>query len=249
MKHSESIHRGGFTVWELVVVVLVLLLLAVLLLNMVPRGRNGRQEITCINNLKQIGMAVRLWSGDNGDRSPDQVPVGEGGLANTNATKVPAWLAFQFFQVMSNELNTPKLVICPQDQARLAAGAGAYSFHPNRPGARFDNLAVSYFVGGGAKEDYPQMLLSGDRNIYGPTTTPDSNDGYGNSPTNGSGARVVFGSKPSRVGWTSRIHRTVGNVALANGSVQQLSSSGLIQALNNSGDTNTVPGANVILFP
>ncbi len=111
-----------------------------------------------------------------------------------------------------------------------------------------NNLTVSYFVGCNAAEDR-QMILSGDRNIYGPTTTPDSNEGYGNSPTNGSGACVVFGTNPAKVGWTSRIHRNGGNVAFDDGSVQQFTSRRLIQALANSGDTNTVPGANVIVFP
>ena len=98
------------------------------------------------------------------------------------------------------------------------------------------------------------MIVSGDRNIYGPTTGTNSHSGYGNSPINGSGACVVFGTnlptnEPLRVGWTARIHRNQGNVAFADGSVQQFGSRQLVQAFNDTGDTNTVPGANVILFP
>ena len=249
MKRSRSKHWGGFTVWELVVILALLALLAALLLPALAQAKRKSSRINCINNVKQIGTAARLWAGDNNDRFPDQVPASGGGLSDTNMTKAPAWAAFQFFQVMSNELNTPKIVQCPTDEARSAARAITSSFQTDGPGLPFNNLAVSYFVRCAAKQGQPQMILSGDRNIYGPTTTPDSNVGYGNSPTNGSGARVIFGSKPARVGWTPRIHRKGGNVAFADGSVQQLSSAGLLQALANSGDTNTIPGANVIVFP
>jgi hypothetical protein len=56
------------------------------------------------------------------------------------------------------------------------------------------------------------------------------------------------------VGWASKIQHfkkptSAGNVAFADGWVSQLTSPGLVLALNNSGDTNTVSGANVILFP
>jgi prepilin-type processing-associated H-X9-DG protein len=150
---------------------------------------------------------------------------------------------------MSNELNTPKILCCPQDPERWPAGPIGYGgFESGSPRGYFGNLVVSYFAGCNTAYDRPQMIVSGDRNIHGPTPT-DSNDGYGFSPTNGSGARVVFGTNPAKVGWTSRIHRNLGNVAFADGSVQQLSSAGLLQAFANSGDTNTIPGANVIVFP
>ena len=252
LKHSDN--RCGFSRWELLVVLAVLALLTALLLPALFPVERKAHRINCVNNLKQIGTAVRLWAGDNGDRTPDRVPLNEGGVADTNATKAPAWAAWRFFQVMSNELNTPKLVLCPEDRARSAAGPVYSDFQSDGQGGRFGNLALSYFVGCGTTEDRPQMLLSGDRNIYGPITEPNSNDGYGNSPTNGSGSCVVFGANrptrgPLRVGWTTRTHRNQGNVVFADGSVQQLTSRKLVEAINNTGDTNTVPGANTILFP
>ena len=256
MKPRHGKHRGGFSVWELVAVVMLLLVLALWLLPPLSAAKKGAQRINCINNLKQIGMGTRLWAMDNNNRFPDQVPVSEGGVARTNTAGVGAADTFRFFQVMSNELNTPKILVCPSDGARPSGTASGtlwptnVSFQSEGPNAYFtNNLVVSYFVGCSAAEVHPQMFLSGDRNIYGPTTKPEANGGYGNSPTNAAGARVAFGSKPSRVGWTAWIHVNAGNVAFADGSVQQFGSRKLIQAFNNSGDTNTVPGANVILFP
>jgi hypothetical protein len=121
---------------------------------------------------------------------------------------------FRHFQVMSNELSMPKILICPED-TRVAAA----SF------ARLKNQNVSYFVGLEAKDEYPQRFLDGDRNITGER-----------DPENGI-LKLVPGQ---RANWTQDIHVNHGNLGLADGSVQQLSDAGLHEALQNSGDpTNT----------
>jgi hypothetical protein len=50
--------------------------------------------IQCINNLKQLGLAMRIWAGDNNDKYPTSLVV------------------------MSNELSVVKILICPGDKAR-----------------------------------------------------------------------------------------------------------------------------------
>ena len=61
------------------------------------------------------------------------------------------------------------------------------------------------------------MFLSDDRNPYGPMPKPDANDGYGDSPADGSGRRVASGSnlstnEPLCVGWTALLHGNAGIV-------------------------------------
>jgi hypothetical protein len=160
--------------------------------------------------LKQCGLAFSIWEGDNDDKYPMDVPMASGGTKefNTGAD------TFRHFLVMSNELSTPKILVCPAD-TRTAA----YNFSHLR------NANVSYFVGLDASESDPQMLLDGDRNITGES-----------APENGI-LKLVPGQ---RVSWTSEMHVNQGNVGLSDGSVQQLSNSGLQNALQNSGDaTNT----------
>jgi len=61
------------------------------------KARERAQSINCVNNLKQIGLAVRTWGLDNGDvYSPD-------------------------FLSMSNELSTPRILVCPGDTNRPVA--------------------------------------------------------------------------------------------------------------------------------
>jgi hypothetical protein len=55
------------------------------------------QSILCINNLKQIGLAARIWANDNSDVYPPN------------------------FLSMSDELSTPKILVCPADKARKPA--------------------------------------------------------------------------------------------------------------------------------
>ncbi len=200
----------GFTLVMLLIVIAVLAILAALLLPALASAHNKARRINCVNNLKQCGLAFRIWDGDNGDRLPMDVPTAKGGTKefDTGAD------TFRHFQVMSNELSTPKILICPADTRLVASDF-----------ASLKNQNVSYFVGLEANDANPQRFLDGDRNL-----TAD------NAPENGI-LKLVPGQ---RVSWTSSLHVNQGNVGLSDGSVQQYTSSALRQALKNSGDpTNT----------
>ena len=47
-----------------------------------PPGKK-KQKISCVNNLKMIGIASRLWTCDYGGRYPFNVSTNEGGLLET----------------------------------------------------------------------------------------------------------------------------------------------------------------------
>jgi hypothetical protein len=87
------------------------------------------QKITCVNNLKHIGLAFRLWALDNDDRFPCNVSTNAGGAMEFCAVGRDGFErnTAGHFQVMSNELNTPKILICPQDKTK-------------KPSADFANL-------------------------------------------------------------------------------------------------------------
>jgi hypothetical protein len=120
------------------------------------------------------------------------------------------------------------------------------------------NSNVSYFIGLEATEDFPSMILSGDRNIYGGLNTfanytATQNSGYGDASH--FGAFGLLGTNwstasPPAPGWTGLMHQQAGNLLLCDGSVQQVSSSGLRTQLQNSGDATPSPlGPNGIMFP
>ena len=79
-------------------------------------ARQRAQSIMCMNNMKQIGLAARLWANDHGNVFPPD------------------------FVTMRNELNTPKILFCPAsptgaqavDWAQLNPSAINYQFlNPN----------------------------------------------------------------------------------------------------------------------
>src|SRR6516165_882321 len=106
----------GMTLLEAVVVIFLLSMLAIVLVPaLVPVHHKGGPN--CANTLKQVGQAFQVWAGDNNDNFPTEVPFKNGGAMEAAASGKPAAI----FQVMSNELSTPKILICPEDKYRHAA--------------------------------------------------------------------------------------------------------------------------------
>ena len=201
---SSERQRSGLTLTEVLVITVVVAVLAALLLP-APWHHGGSQKIRCVNNLKQIGLAARIFAADNSERFPIEVPVKDGGSKEF----VQFGLVVPHFLVVSNELSTPKLLVCPRDKRQEAA---------NFNELRGEN--ISYFVGLDASQTNPQSLLTGDRNI--------TNGSPGND-------RILFLMTNQRVGWTKEIHQHAGNVVLGDGSVQQLSSARLQETVRDSG--------------
>lgn len=261
MKNQRN-NRKAFTLIELLVVIAIIAILAAMLLPALARAKARAQRINCTNNLKQVGLSFKTWAIDNQDRYPMSVPAGEGGPPNQaglSARPPLAQYVYQVFGVMSNELSTPKVLVCPSDERTAHTNflmvLNGVANQATAGGYTIANINISYFLGVDAAEGQPQMLLAGDRNIWGSAVMPApnwsavGNNGYGNG-VNQSAAMGTNFTAANTIGWTEKMHQKNGNVLISDGSVQQLSSARFRDQCRNSGDTTTsAPGANTLLFP
>jgi prepilin-type N-terminal cleavage/methylation domain-containing protein len=213
----------AFTLIELLVVIAIIAILAALLLPALAAAKRKAQRINCISNIKQIGIAFRLWEGDNGDKYPMAVSTTKNGAQEkiysaANTTASAGYGLTNVFTVMSNELSTPKILYCPSDNIRVAT--------TNFTALKNNYANMSYFVCGDAYETYPQMILDGDRNVGTASTQ--------NVPANMTNVYGLqwTGNPAAWWAWSSvDLHLRVGNIGMADGSAQQVTVAGLETAL------------------
>jgi prepilin-type N-terminal cleavage/methylation domain-containing protein/prepilin-type processing-associated H-X9-DG protein len=229
--------KKAFTLIELLVVIAIIAILAAMLLPVLAAAKRRAQRINCVSNLKQVNLSFRIWEGDNNNNYPMSVSTSIGGaeesVASNLHTAYPPSGVTNVFCVMSNELSTPRILICPSDVGHNQAatnfaqlGAVATSGTPGN-----GTNGISYFVCGDANEAYPQMVMTGDRNIGLTATPPAANINI----TMTSASSYTLGSSsspPKSWAWSANdLHLKVGNLGFADGSVAEESASGLENAL------------------
>jgi hypothetical protein len=157
---------------------------------------------------------------------------------------------WRVFQVMSNELGTPKIVFCPADNTTVpnpGHNQAATNFN-SRAGligavatGDFGPLAVSYFIGGDASENDPQGVMAGDCNIG-------AGNPAGSSPPTGNRFTTQQQQPlPAALGWAwtgTELHQKAGNLLMADASVQQVTINGLRAALLSGTNTTVQPWFN-----
>jgi prepilin-type processing-associated H-X9-DG protein len=125
------------------------------------------------------------------------------------------------FQVMSNELCTPKILLCPED---------THQTYATNFSTGFSSANISYFLNPDAVETYPQMIMLGDDNLLV--------DGKPVQPG------ILNLRTGSTIAWTKDRHHGNGNIGMADGSAQQVTGDGLNSAIGSC--TNGVPTNNAV---
>ncbi len=187
----------------MVVLAVVCVLAVVFLRPTLSKPKGMAQRIQCVNNLKQIGLGIRLMAIDNGGsyyRIPRLYQSPEVGGESLSWQERPSEL-WRYFAAHSNTLETPKLLACPSDTRRSLLGTWECVVTNDR------NRALSYTLGLDSKEELTDTILSSDRNL--------SLDGL---PV---GMAVMTLRSNSPVGFDRNGHNLAGNVLMGDTSVQQ----------------------------
>jgi len=173
--------------------------------NYIVKSRRHASKLTCVENLKFIGVCERGYAEDHNGNFPWMLSTTLGGSLEYCGM---GGQTFRHFQVQSNYIQMRDGIICPQDARRAAMSW-----------VDLANTNVSYFVGLDSKPDLRMSIVAGDRNI-----TPDS------SVT----LQANQSTPPSWVKSVG-LHADRGHLAFSDGHVEELDSVGLASAIQQTG--------------
>ncbi|HEV2693679.1 MAG TPA: hypothetical protein VG347_12370 [Verrucomicrobiae bacterium] len=195
----------------------------VLILGILPIRQHPKdygRVYTDVERLHEFSSGIKIWAGDHNDKYPMQLSGVFGGTLELMNTP-DAW---KIFQVLSNEVS-PYDLVCPKDASRPRCATNFTNDLKNK---------ISYFIAADATDEDPQTLVAGDDNFL-----------LNQSPV--TSGHLVNVTSPTQLEWDGHRHGSfkkiwftkpkkfgAGYVLLADGSVQEVTDTGLTNLLYNS---------------
>jgi hypothetical protein len=216
---ANSCHsnRSAFTRAELIATIGAIFLCALILFPSLASTGPRSEQVGCLNNLRQIGIAFQAWGNEHDDQRPwmvmANVAQNQGGTRG-HPLMNNAWI---HFTALSNYIS-PALLSDPGEIGRNKRVAQTWSFSASDGvfNGSFRDNALSYMLGVHTTVPELMNILTADRNV--------SFDGVSGCSYGFAQVLRLNYSPTSFRGWTNGNHGTFGNVLLNDGRVEFSSS-------------------------